>query len=288
MLDEVGIGVEIDGGTAAWSADDAILYALGIGAGLSSIDELRFVTENSAGVGQEVVPGFALVAAGGFPLHVLPLVPLNRVLHASQRMEMHSVMPTVGRARITHVVRMIEDAGDDAFVTVETKLTHEPDKRLISTITGTAFIRGAAGQGVPRQRIPSAGTPDRPADWVVVAPIAVNQALIYRLSGDRNPLHSDPAAARDAGFPSPIVHGLCSFGFAARTLLATVVRGDTARFGVIESRFASVLMPGESLSFSIWATEDGAVFEAHAGERLVLGRGVFTLRGCTGDSRADT
>ena len=278
MLDQVLVDVEIEDGSAAWSEDDAILYALGIGAGQSSNDELRFVTENSSGVRQEVIPGFALVAAGGFPLHVLPAVPLSGVLHASQRIEMHAAMPTAGRARVTHVVRSIEDVGSDAFVTVETMLRNETDGRPISTLTGTAFIRGAAGRGVGRRRIPSASKPERPADWVVAAPIPANQALIYRLSGDRNPLHSDPAAAKAAGFPAPIVHGLCSFGFAARSLLATVAGGETARFGALEARFASILTPGETLTFSIWGTDQGAVFEAQAGGRLVLGRGVFALR----------
>ena len=109
-------------------------------------------------------------------------------------------------------------------------------------------------------------------------PTRPDQALLYRLSGDRNPLHSDPWFARSAGLERPILHGLCTYGFAGRALLHEVCGGDPARFGSMSARFTSMVIPGDTLDVSLWRTSDGAVFRVSVGDRVVLDRGTFRLR----------
>ena len=128
--------------------------------------------------------------------------------------------------------------------------------------------------GHPRPTAPWA-LPERPADIRRSYPTRRDQALLYRLSGDRNPLHSDPWFAREAGLERPILHGLCTYGFAGRALLHEVCGGDPDRFGRMSARFTHMVTPGDTLDVDVWRTTDGAVFRAAVGDRVVLDRGTF-------------
>ena len=144
--------------------------------------------------------------------------------------------------------------------------------------TTTLFVRGEGGFGGERGSSDHWAPPDRPADHVVAYPTAVNQALIYRLSGDRNPLHSDPWLAGLAGQDRPILHGLCGYGFTGRALLHTICESDPARFGTFSARFSSPVLPGDTLTVHIWVEQDRCLFQTRVGDRIVFDRGVFTER----------
>jgi acyl dehydratase len=140
------------------------------------------------------------------------------------------------------------------------------------------IIRGEGGFGGPQGPSERWEVPDRPADVTVVAKTALDQALIYRLNGDRNPLHSDPQLATMVGFDKPILHGLCTMGFAGRALLEEVSGSDPEAFGALSVRFAAPVVPGDELTTSIWKTAAGAVFQVRVGDTVVLDRGTYVQR----------
>jgi acyl dehydratase len=148
------------------------------------------------------------------------------------------------------------------------------------TLNSSAFIRGEGGWGGDRgpggdKNVP----PSRAADHTVTYRTASDQAYVYRLSGDRNPLHSDPTFAAMGGFDTPILHGLCTYGFTGRALLASLCDNDASRFAHIEGRFASPVIAGEALTVSIWITSPGeAVFTTSVGDRVVLDQGLVRFR----------
>lgn len=271
------VGRTWDGGVCSWDSDRALLYAVGVGAGH---DELAFTTENSEGRPQQVLPTFPVVLGGdgGGALDALGDIPLSAVLHAEQAVTLTGPLPVSGSARLTGTVTGVYDKGDAAHVVTETVLTDVTDSRTLATLTSGLFVRGFGGFGGERGTSTPWTLPDRPADEVVTYPGAPDRALLYRLSGDRNPLHSDPAAAARAGFPAPILHGLCTFGMTGRALLATVCGGDVARFAGMSARFTRPVFPGQTLDVHIWADGMQAMFRTRVGDAVVLDRGVLTLR----------
>jgi acyl dehydratase len=238
----------------AWTSRDALLYALGVGAGQDDpLDELQFTTENSQGVTQQALPtyGVVLVQGGGGRIR-FGEVDRAMLVHAEQALTLHKPLPVEGRASVVSKLVGIYDKGSGALVVTETSAndaaTGEP---LLNTVTA-AFIRGEGGFGGDRG--PSSGwqRPDRPPDLQARAQTRPDQALLYRLSGDRNPLHSDPAFAARAGFSRPILHGLCTYGVTGRLLLHALCESEPARFRSMRARFSKPVMPGSRLTVSMW------------------------------------
>jgi acyl dehydratase len=255
----------------SWTSKDALLYAVGVGAGLGDpLRELAFTTENTEGVEQAVLPTFGVLLAQA---PAADLGPFDRAMlvHAEQSVRLHRVLPVSGTVRATARVVGIEDKGSGALVTTESSANDERGEPLV-TSRSSVFIRGEGGFGGERGPRDQWRRPDREPDHVVVLPTRPEQALLYRLSGDRNPLHSDPKFAGRAGFDRPILHGLCTYGFTGRALLATVMGGDVGRFRAMSGRFSAPVLPGDELTVRIWeGPDDGtALFQPSRGDGAVV------------------
>jgi acyl dehydratase len=273
-LNPEAVGTESEPYEASWTSKDALLYAVGIGAG---VDELSFTTENTAGVDQRVFPTFAVVIGWGAGSAMRSIGSFNpaMLVHGQQAITLHRPIPVQGTATMTGKVLAMYDKGKAGVVVTATEAVM--DGEPLFTNTSSAFIRGEGGWGGERgpsgpQNVP----PERAPDHEVTYQTSPDQALIYRLSGDRNPLHSDPAFAAMGGFDRPILHGLCSYGFAGRALLHTLCDGDPERFRHVEARFASPVLPGEALMIRMWEQGDGeAVFVTSVGDRVVIDQGLL-------------
>jgi acyl dehydratase len=243
----------------SWDSKDCLLYAVGIGAGT---DELAFTTENTGGVDQLVFPTFPVVIGWGRGSAMGNIGTFNPALlvHGQQSVTLHRPIPVEGSATLESEVTAMYDKGKAAVVVTATTATM--DGAPLYTNTASVFIRGEGGWGGDRgpsgpQNVP----PEREADHQVTYRTSPDQALTYRLSGDRNPLHSDPSFAAIGGFDRPILHGLCTYGFTGRALLHGLCGGDPSRFRSMEARFSSPVFPGDELTVSMWRTGDGeAVF----------------------------
>jgi acyl dehydratase len=269
------VGSEGEPAHASWTSKDALLYAVGIGAGTS---ELPFTTENTAGVDQQVFPTFAVVIGWGAGSALRDLGTFNPALlvHGQQAITLHKPFAPEGSVTSRSRIAAIYDKGKAAVVVTETEATDDADGSPYFSTRSSMFIRGEGGWGGDRgpsgaQNVP----PDRAPDHRVSYQTSPDQALLYRLSGDRNPLHSDPGFAAMGGFDKPILHGLCSYGFSGRALLHTLCGSDPSRFLHMEARFASPVIPGEALTVSIWDTGDGeAMWVTAAGDRVVIDQGL--------------
>jgi acyl dehydratase len=254
--------------THSWTSRDSLLYALGVGAGL---DELAFTTENSHEITQRTLPTMAAVIGGGIAGAVAAIGEFNfaMLVHGEQSFVQHREIPVEGSLTATGRITGIYDKGSGAVVSFEGDCIDDATGEALLTVGSAIFIRGEGGWGGDRG--PSGdrnAAPDRGADHSVTYSTRPDQALIYRLSGDRNPLHSDPWFAALAGFDRPILHGLCTYGFTGRALLHTLCDSDPARFRSMEGRFASPVYPGEDLTIEMW--------------RLGAGECVFQTRGQDG------
>ena len=254
------LGATSDPVDASWTSKDALLYAVGVGAGTN---ELAYTTENTHGVDQQVLPTFAVVLGWGRGGMMGKLGTFNPALlvHGRQSITLDRPIPVEGRATLTSQVVGIYDKGKAAVVVTETRAVLADGEPLFTT-RSSAFLRGEGGWGGDRG--PSGAVnvpPERAPDHQVTYQTSPDQALVYRLSGDRNPLHSDPSFAAMGGFDRPILHGLCTYGFTGRALLHSVAGSDAARFLHMEGRFSAPVFPGDSLTVSIWETGQGeAVF----------------------------
>ncbi len=283
-LDLDAVGQEWDAGRSTWTSKDALLYALGVGAGAPDpLDELQFTTENTHEVPQRVLPTFAVVAGGwtgtGGAGPSLGDFPLQAILHAEQSVTLHGELPAEGSVRLTSSVTGMYDKGRDALIVTEGRARDAVTGAPLYETSATIFVRGEGGWGGDRGPSTPWAVPDRPADSVVTYATRTDQALLYRLSGDRNPLHSDPWLARQAGLDRPILHGLCTYGFTGRALLHTVCGSDPARFGSISARFSAPVLPGQELTVHMWTEEDGCLFQTRVGDTVVLDRGRLTIAG---------
>jgi acyl dehydratase len=261
---------------ASWTSKDALLYAVGVGAGTS---ELAFTTENTNGIEQQVLPTFPVVIGWGRGSAMPNIGSYNPALlvHGQQAITLHRALPVEGTARMQSRVAAMYDKGSAAVVVTETEATDASDGSPLFTNISSAFIRGEGGWGGDRGPSgPKNVPPERPADHQVTYQTSPDQALVYRLSGDRNPLHSDPSFAAMGGFDRPILHGLCTYGFTGRALLHAWCGGDPSRFHHIEGRFTSPVIPGEALTISMWELDDHqAVFTTAAGDRTVIDQGLL-------------
>jgi acyl dehydratase len=275
------VGSESEPIEASWTSKDALLYAVGIGAG---VDELAFTTENTSGVDQKVFPTFAVVVGWGRGSAMRDIGSFNpaMLVHGEQRVTLHKPIPPEGGVTMVSKIVGIYDKGKAAVVASETVATDLADGSPLFTTYSSAFIRGEGGWGGDRGPSgPRNVAPEGEADHQVTYQTSPDQALVYRLSGDRNPLHSDPAFAAMGGFDRPILHGLCTYGFTGRALLHTLAGGDPARFEHIEGRFSAPVLPGDALTVSMWRTGDGeAVFTtAKQDGTVVIDQGLCRFTG---------
>lgn len=261
-----------------WTSKQSLLYALGVGAG--AVDptgaELEFTTDNSIGVAQRALPTQAVIV-GGASLPDFGDYELANLLHGEQHLALHQELPPEGSAVARGKVAAIYDKTKAALVILETSVRDHGGTPMWTSRSGL-FIRGEGGWGGDRGPASSWRLPDRRPDHVVGYETRADQALLYRLSGDRNPLHSDPSFAALAGFDKPILHGLCTFGFTGRALLHTLCDSDPARFASVGGRFKAPVTPGERLDVHIWEDGDTALFQTRAADRVVFDAGVFARR----------
>ncbi|CAG7050656.1 MaoC family dehydratase [Mycobacterium avium subsp. paratuberculosis] len=252
---DVALNAELDPIEFSWASSDVQLYHLALGAGSDPMDprELRYLVDDTP----QVLPTFGNVAAT-FHATKPPTVQfpgidieLGKVLHASERVEVPAPLPPSGSARAVTRFTDIWDKGKAAVIWSETKVT-APDGTLLWTQKRSIFARGESGFG--GERGPSGGdaAPERAPDVEVDVPILPQQALLYRLCGDRNPLHSDPEFAAAAGFSQPILHGLCTYGMTCKAIVDALLDGDAGAVAAYGARFAGVAFPGETLKVGIW------------------------------------
>lgn len=275
------IGKVTEGAPVSWDSKDALLYALSVGAGAKDqTANLAFTTENSRGIDQRVLPTFAVLLGGsGGPMDSLGDFKLSSILHGGQSVSLYRTLATSGTVIPVSFMSAVYDKGKNAVIELTTRLLDAETRDPVATSVTTMIIRGEGGFG--STPAPSDGweLPDRPADLIDTQKTSPDQALLYRLNGDRNPLHSDPALAAMVGFEKPILHGLCTMGFAGRALLEGIAGSDAEAFGSLNVRFAAPVVPGDELTTSIWRTGSGAVFQTRVGDTVVLDRGTFTRRG---------
>jgi len=257
-LNRSAIGAVGDPVERTWTSTDSLLYAVAVGAGAEPLDELCFTTENSQGIDQRVLPTYGVLlaqGAGSVLRHIGSFNPAMLV-HAEQSIELHRPLSPEGRVRVTGTLGDIQDKRTGALVVTEAAAVDAASGQPWFTTRSSVFIRGEGGfdAGAPsRPGVTEAvPVPERAADHRVVQATQPNQALLYRLCGDRNPLHSDPAFARRAGFDRPILHGLCTYGFAGRALLEALCDGDPDRFVSMSGRFTRPVVPGQTLETQIW------------------------------------
>ncbi|MGA7758396.1 MAG: MaoC/PaaZ C-terminal domain-containing protein [Ilumatobacteraceae bacterium] len=280
-LNPEAVGSKSDPVEASWTSKDALLYAVGIGAGEN---ELAFTTENTSGVDQLVFPTFPVVIGWGRGSAMRDIGTFNPALlvHGQQAVTLRRPIPVEGTVTITSELVGMYDKGKAAVIVTETEAVM--DGEPLYTNTSSAFIRGEGGWGGDRGPSgPKNVPPERDPDQSVTYQTSRDQAFVYRLSGDRNPLHTDPAFAAIGGFDRPILHGLCSYGFTGRALLHAVCGGDPARFQHIEARFAAPVLPGDSLTINMWSGDSGETLFATSAvdpsdpstERVVIDQGLL-------------
>jgi acyl dehydratase len=271
-------GTQCEPVNVAWARDDVLLYALAVGAGAEQpLAELSLTTENTAGVRTVVLPSFAetvtrnaVVDLGG--------IDRSRLVHAEQSFRLAAPLPVEGRARVTATVTEVLDKGSGALVRTRADAVEAETGAPLASAVTSVFVRGEGGFGGSRgPAAPPSPIPDRAPDHRVTYRTAPGQALLYRLTGDRNPLHSDPAFAARGGFDRPILHGMCTYGFTARALVGTVCDGDATRLTAMDARFTRPVLPGQVLTVSVWRTPGGAAFRTAVDDEVVLDRGTAEL-----------
>lgn len=260
-----------------------MLYALGLGCGVDQGD-LRFVYEKDL----QALPTMATLMGGGAAEFIdKGGLDVTMIVHGEQRLTLHRPLPPTGRmisaARCLGVVDKGREKG--ALVSLESTIG-DPEGALYATAIMTLFCRGDGGFGGPGANenggeLTLDPVPQRAPDFEVAIPTLPQQAAIYRLSGDRNPLHIDPEMASRVGFPRPILHGLCTYGIAGRAIMRACAGNDPARIASLDARFSSPVYPGETVTTRIWRGGDAVAFECVVAERgaTVIRNGACRLRG---------
>jgi len=275
------LGAELGSGTYEWNRDQVILYHLGVGAGVPATDpgELEYCYEKNLKVlpSYGVIPVFgALTGLGGVPGLEFNFAML---LHGEQDLEIHQPIPPEAKVTSRGSVKEIWDKGKAALVVLEVATSDESGAPLF-TNRFSLFLRGEGGFG--GEPGPKAGNqaPDREPDGVIEVTTMPQQALIYRLSGDKNPLHADPEFAKMGGFDTPITHGLCSYGVVCKAIVDEVLGGDTTKVARYQARFAGVAYPGETYVISYWKEGDRILVAAASKERgaPIISNAAITVR----------
>ena len=287
------VGAESEPNEISWTKWDCVIYALGVGSGT---DELQFATHDTSSAPQQVLPTFAVVAGGGERARQrdsagamasqaglfskLGTFNFAMLVHGEQGVELAGPIPPDGTASVTSKITGIYDKGSGAVVTIEGNAVDPATGDLRWRTPSSIFLRGEGGWGGDRGPSgPRNVAPERAPDHEVSYETLPHQALIYRLSGDLNPLHSDPGFAAMGGFDRPILHGLCTYGFTGRALLQTLCGSDPARFRSIEARFSKPVFPGDTLTVKMWVDGNECVFrtERQGGDVVIdQGRATFS------------
>ncbi|MGA0877744.1 MAG: MaoC/PaaZ C-terminal domain-containing protein [Ilumatobacteraceae bacterium] len=277
-LNPAAVGAVGDVRTMSWTSKDALLYAVGIGAGQ---EDLAFSTENTKDVTQLVYPTFAVVAGSGTTspgksaMAEIGSFNWAMLVHGSQAITLHRPIPVEAEATVQDKVVAMYDKGKAAVVVTEAETKSKSGEPLWTT-RSSVFIRGEGGWGGERGPSgPQNEPPARAPDHEVTLVTSPDQAFVYRLSGDRNPLHTDPSFAALGGFDRPILHGLCTYGFTGRALLRALCGDDVTKFKHIEGRFSSPVLPGDALTVKMWNVASGeTVFTTSVGDRVVIDQGL--------------
>lgn len=270
---DVAIGAEVGTREFSWSTSDVLLYHLGVGAGSRPGDNLspaalRWTLDDDA---LQVLPSFAVVVPTFHetnpPSLDLPGCDINlaQVVHGAQEVHTGRPVPTSGTARLTTRITDVWDKGKAAVIWQEGVAT-DPDGAELWRVRSSIFVRGEGGWGGNRGESTAVTVPDRAPDAATTYTVTPQQALLYRLCGDRNPLHADPAFAQAAGFEVPILHGLCTYGIVLREVIDSLLGGDASAVGGFGARFAGVVLPGETLAISAWDEPEGIVVTATVGD----------------------
>jgi len=278
---ETARNAQLPASRGSWNADQVILYHLGVGAAQSNATdpkELEYAYEAQL----KVLPSFGVTPAFGAlaGLGAVPGMKINfgLILHGEQDIELHRPLPTSAQVESSARVAGIYDKGKAALIVLEVE-TSSGGERLC-TNRFSIFARGEGGFGGDAG--PKAGNarPERTPDFVVESPTLPQQALLYRLSGDKNPLHADPAFAKMVGFDRPILHGLCSYGIVCKAVIDAAIGGDVTRVARYQARFAGVVFPGETVVTSMWKEGNKILIDASTKERgsPVISNAAITLR----------
>ena len=264
------LGAELPSQEFSWTASDVALYALSVGAAADPMDTigLEYVHDTDP----KVLPSFATVAATmnvtEAPRVSFPGVEIDlaKVVHGSQSVRLHRPIPAAGTATTTTTIAEIQDKGSAAVIIQESETVSADGEKLWTSRSGI-FARGEGGFGGDRGTSEKVEYPERDADHTIEVATLPQQALFYRLCGDRNPLHSDPAFAEAAGFPRPILHGLCSYGLVLRAVVDQVLGGDVARVGGYGVTFGGIFFPGETMRIRVWEEGSRLLVAATVAER---------------------
>ena len=275
------LGRQFTPDVCAYSQRDTMLYALSLGLGADPLDtrQLRFVYEPQL----VTLPTLACVV-GHRSIKELALgIDYAKVVHGDQSLIVHRALPPAGAIVSTTTVENVIDkgAGKGALLILRRTLANQADGELLAESRMGILCRGDGGFGGPASDVPLAhALPDRAADANFEQTTSAQAALLYRLNGDLNPLHADPAVATRAGFERPILHGLATLGIAVRAVLATMCDYEAARIAAIAGRFSSPVYPGDTLRTEMWRDDEVVSFRTWAVERgaLVLNSGRVDLR----------
>jgi acyl dehydratase len=265
---EKAVGTRLQEASSTWTWKDVVLYHLGLGAGSHPTDpkELAYTYEN----GLQVLPTYAVILATP-AVRGLDRIPglvfdHSRMLHGEQEISLDSPIPTSGTVQTTAEVAAIYDKGTAALTVLEAQ-SRTPDGRLLFVNRYSLFMRGAGGFGGDPGPKDQPKPPDREPDRVVEVQTLPQQALIYRLSGDLNPLHADPEYAARGGFARPILHGLCTYGIVCKAAVDSMLDADPGAVRGYRARFAGVVYPGETLAVRLWRENGDILLEATVKER---------------------
>jgi len=244
-----------------WTERDTLLYNLSVGMGREMPADLAFVFER----GLQSMPTQAAVVAWEDTWQERAGLDITKIVHGEQRVTLHRRLPASGTVRSAFRIAACHDKGPGrgAVLLAETVLREPGNDAPLATLLSTVFARGDGGFGGPAGRGPDPHPlPQRAPDRTVEIDVRPEQAMFYRLTGDRNPLHVDPAFATAAGFDRPILHGLCTWGMAAAAVVREACDRDASRLAHFEARFTAPVYPGETLAFDLWF--DGAAVSLRA------------------------
>jgi acyl dehydratase len=259
-----------EGKRFSWSERDTMLYALAVGMGSDPLDrnELPFVYEKNL----KALPTLAAVVAWGAGITAERLgLDRRQTLHGEEAVTLHRPIPCTGEVIAASRVAAVYDKGErGAVIERETCLTDAVSHEPIATITRTAFAKADGGFGGPPQPPSLSGPPARAPDVVLAFPTRRDQALLYRLCGDRNPLHADPDVARAAGFETPLLHGLCTYGICCRAVIQAFCEYEPSRLKSHAVRFSAPVFPGDVLTVKLWKDSENVSFEAEVAARHAM------------------
>lgn len=281
------VGARLPERSFAWTESDVLLYHLGIGFGSRAGDNLdpKALSYTFDGPDLQVLPSFGIVAPTFHetapPSLDMPGIDIDlaQVVHGSQEIVLHRPLPPSGTASVRTTISDVWDKGKAAVIVQEGEAVDEAGEPMFTT-RSSIFVRGEGGFGGDRGPSTKVELPQREPDLDTSYHVTPQQALLYRLCGDRNPLHADPAFASKAGFPAPILHGLCSYGIVLRTVVEGLLDADSSRVGGFTARFAGVVFPDETIRVRAWDEGEQIVVSARIASQDSARDGAPVLADC--------